>query len=452
MRLAQQSATAVFGTPVSEIERATVDVAFHVDLLQKPSAFLLADAMQRRITGDPSVRRPLEDPPNLRRNAFDLAPELAEIRATKGVDMVPTAFGAKTYVVTRFDDVKSMLIDYKRFSNTPPWLVSGARSPSAQEQEDPQAGNLMALDPAEHTRLRRMLSRGFNAQRVAGWEQHIVDVVDGRLAEMERVGGPVDLLRIYALPISSLVICEILGVPYENREDFLRRAVRGTEFTTGSDERAVIESESRAYMSTLVEHARLHPDKGILGMLVRHYGSELTDAELVGIGHLLLVAGHETTATMITMGTLALLRHPDQLALVREDPEAVGPAVEELLRWLTIIQTGQVRFTTTDVTLAGVTIPAREPVYASMPAANRDPAFIDNPESFDIRRGVPGHLAFGAGVHKCLGAPLARLQMRIAIPSLLRRFPDLALAEPFEQVPFRTSNFIYGLNSLQVTW
>ena len=187
-------------------------------------------------------------------------------------------------------------------------------------------------------------------------------------------------------------------------------------------------------------------------MLVHEHGDELTDDELVGIAGLLLLAGHETTSNMLGLGVLALLRHPEQLAAVRDDPAAVGPAVEELLRWLSIVHSGIPRITTTDVEVAGVAIPKGQLVFVSLPSANRDPALMEAPEALDIGRGTAGHLAFGHGVHHCLGAPLARMEMRIAFPALLRRFPDLTLAEPFEDVEFRSFHFIYGLRSLQVGW
>ena len=187
-------------------------------------------------------------------------------------------------------------------------------------------------------------------------------------------------------------------------------------------------------------------------MLIREHGDELTDDELIGVAGLLLLAGHETTSNMLGLGTLALLRYPAQLAAVRDDPDAVGPAVEELLRWLSIVQTAIPRITTTDVEVAGVKIPAGKLVFASLPSGNRDPDFIDSPELLDISRGAPGHLAFGHGVHHCLGAPLARMEMRIAFPALLRRFPNLALAEDFSDVQFRSFHFIYGLKSLEVSW
>jgi cytochrome P450 len=166
----------------------------------------------------------------------------------------------------------------------------------------------------------------------------------------------------------------------------------------------------------------------------------------------LLLAGHETTSNMLGLGTLALLQHPDQLAAVRDDPDAVGPAVEELLRWLSIVHTSIPRITTTDVEVADVRIPAGQLVFASLPSANRDAEFTDAPDVLDIRRGAAGHLAFGHGVHHCLGAPLARMEMRIAWPALLHRFPDLTLASAFDDVQFRSFHFIYGLRSLMVRW
>ncbi|MGH3580466.1 MAG: cytochrome P450, partial [Mycobacterium sp.] len=202
----------------------------------------------------------------------------------------------------------------------------------------------------------------------------------------------------------------------------------------------------------LVVAARRAPGEDILGMLIREHGDELTDDELVGIAGLLLLAGHETTSNMLGLGTLALLRHPEQLARVRDDPDAIGPAIEELLRWLSVVQHAIPRFTTAEVEVAGVVIPAHWLVFASLPSGNRDPSFVEDPDVLDIGRGAPGHLAFGHGVHHCLGAPLARMEMRIAFPALFRRFPGLTLAEDFDDVEFRSFHFIYGLRSLAVRW
>jgi cytochrome P450 len=393
-------------------------------------------------------------PLHMRRNTFDPTPELREIRETDGVRTVVNAFGMEVFLVTRHEDIKDVLSDHERFSNgrPPGFVVPGAPNVPEEEQASARAGNLLGLDPPEHQRLRRMLTGEFTIRRMKRLEPRVVEIVDAQLDAMEKAGPPADLVASFALPIPSLVICELLGVPYDDRDDFQRRTARQLDLSIPFPERLELQKQGRAYMRSLVERARKQPGEDILGMLVRDHGTELTDDELIGIASLLLLAGHETTSNMLGLGTLALLRHPDQLAAVRDDPDAIGPAVEELLRWLSIVHSAIPRITTTDVEIAGVPIPAGELVFVSLPSGNRDPDFIDSPEVLDIRRGAPGHLAFGHGVHHCLGAPLARMEMRIAFPALLRRFPTLALAEDFADVPFRSFHFIYGLKSLEVTW
>ena len=393
-------------------------------------------------------------PLHMRRDAFNPTPELRKIRETDGVRTVTNAFGMKVFLVTRHEDIKDVLSDHQRFSNTRPpgFVVPGAPSVPEEEQTSARAGNLLGLDPPEHQRLRRMLTAEFTIRRMKRLEPRIVEIVEAQLDAMEKAGPPADLVASFALPIPSLVICELLGVPYDDRDDFQRRSARQLDLSIPMAERLKLVRRGREYMSTLVERARQQPGEDILGMLVREHGTELTDDELIGVAGLLLLAGHETTSNMLGLGTLALLRHPDQLAAVRDDPGAIGPAVEEMLRWLSIVHSAIPRITTTDVEVAGVPIPAGQLVFVSLPSGNRDPDFIDSPEVLDIRRGAPGHLAFGHGVHHCLGAPLARMEMRIAFPALLRRFPTLELAEDFEDVAFRSFHFIYGLRSLEVTW
>ncbi|MDX1885489.1 cytochrome P450 [Mycolicibacterium sp. 120270] len=393
-------------------------------------------------------------PLHMRRDMFNPVAELGRIRETEGVRAVTNAFGMQVYLVTRHEDIKAVLADHEHFSNERPpgFVFQGVPQPTAEEQAVARAGNLLGLDPPEHSRLRRMLTPEFTIRRIKRLEPRIVEIVDDQLDAMESAGAPIDLVEHFALPIPSLVICELLGVPYDDREDFQRRSVRQLDFSIPIADRLELQQQGRAYMTTLVARARRQPGDDILGMLIREHGEELTDNELVGIAGLLLLAGHETTSNMLGLGTLALLRHPEQLAVVRDDPDAVGPAIEEMLRWLSIVQTAIPRITTTDVEIAGVAIPAGTLVFPSLPSGNRDGDFIDSPDVLDIARGAPGHLAFGHGVHHCLGAPLARMEMRIAFPSLLRRFPNLALAEDFSDVQFRTWNFIYGLKSLEVSW
>jgi cytochrome P450 len=393
-------------------------------------------------------------PLHMRRDAFNPTPELREIRETDGVRTATNAFGMTVYLVTRHDDIKDVLSDHERFSNARPpgFVVPGAPAVSEEEQASARAGNLLGLDPPEHQRLRRMLTPEFTIRRMKRLEPRVVEIVDAQLDAMEKAGPPTDLVASFALPIPSLVICELLGVPYDDRDDFQRRSARQLDLSIPIPERIELVRRGREYMGSLVERARRQPGDDILGMLIREHGTELTDNELIGVASLLLLAGHETTSNMLSLGTLALLRHPDQLAAVRDDPDTIGPAVEELLRWLSIVHSAIPRITTTDVEIAGIQIPAGQLVFVSLPSGNRDPDFIDSPEVLDIRRGAPGHLAFGHGVHHCLGAPLARMEMRIAFPALWRRFPTLALAEDFSDVAFRSFHFIYGLKSLEVTW
>lgn len=399
-------------------------------------------------------------PVHMRRNGFDPTPELAALREAGGVPSVIGPLGNRVHLITRHEDVKAVLADHVHFSNSRPahFTLPGAPEVSAEEQASARAGNLLAQDPPEHQRLRRMLTPEFTIRRMKRLEPRITEIVDDCLDAMAAAGGATDgppsadLIAEFALPIPSLVICELLGVPYQDRADFQHRSGRQLDLSLPIAERMTLQRESRDYMRGLVVAARRAPGEDILGMLIREHGAELSDDELVGIAGLLLLAGHETTSNMLGLGTLALLGHPEQLALVRTDPDAVAPAIEELLRWLSVVQHAIPRFTTADVEIAGTVIPAHSLVFASLPAGNRDPSFVDSPDALDVHRGTPGHLAFGHGVHHCLGAPLARMEMRIAFPALFRRFPGLALADDFDDVEFRSFHFIYGLRSLRVRW
>lgn len=390
----------------------------------------------------------------MRRDGLEPTSALREIRENTGVRTVTNSFGMQVYLITRHDDIKAVLSDHERFSNSRPpgFVLPGAPTLSEEELTRARSGNLLALDPPEHQRLRRMLTPEFTIRRMKRLEPRIAEIVDQQLDAMAAAGPPVDLVEMFALPIPSLAICELLGVPYDDRDEFQQRSARQLDLSVPIPERLDLQRQGRVYMGSLVERARRNPGDDILGMLVREHGADLTDDELVGVASLLLLAGHETTSNMLGLGTLALLRHPDQLAAVRDDPSVVAPAVEELMRWLSIVHNAIPRYTTADVEVAGVKIPAGELVFVSLPSGNRDPDFIDSPDVLDIRRGAIGHLGFGHGVHHCLGAPLARMEMRIAFPALLRRFPTLDLAEDFDDVQFRSFHFIYGLKSLKVKW
>jgi cytochrome P450 len=389
-------------------------------------------------------------PPYLMRDGVDPAASLRELRESAPVQPTFTAFGAPAYLVTRYADVKAALADHERFSNRRPTFGGLSAEDSAQAHDPP--GALLATDPPQHQRLRRMLAPMFTIRRMNRLETRIVAIVGDHLDAMERAGAPADLVSSFALPIPSLVICELLGVPYADRDDFQRRSLRQLDLALPPLQRQAVADESRSYMRSLVERARHTPGDDLIGTLVRERGDEVSDEELAGIGALLLLAGHETTSNMLALGTLALLHHPDQLVAVRNEPDAVGPAVEELLRYASVVQTAIPRTTTTDVEIGGVEIPRGALVLLSLPSGNHDPRFIDAPDNLDIRRGMPGHLAFGHGVHHCLGAPLARMEMRIAFPLLLRRFPGLKLAGDVTDIPFKPTSLVYGARSLSVVW
>ncbi|XVV00455.1 cytochrome P450 [Actinosynnema sp. CA-248983] len=392
----------------------------------------------------------IELPLQMRRDGFHPVAALARARDHEGVVRTTTSYGAPAYLVCRHEDVRRVLADQTSFSvaRAP---FPGASAMSEDEVARMRAGNLLRLDPPDHTRLRRILTPEFTVRRMRALEPRIAEIVDTALDDLERAGKPTDLVEHFALPVPSLVICELLGVPYTDRAEFQERSARLLDTSRSMAELAATQREDRAYMAGLVSRAQADPGEDMLGMLVREHGDDLTTDELTGVASLLLLAGHETTANMLGLGTLALLRHPDQLAAVRDDPGRVEPAVEELMRWLSIAQLPP-RTALTDVEIAGHTIPAGSLVLCSLPAANRDPALTDDADKLDVTRTSTGHVAFGHGVHHCLGAPLARMEMRIAFPALLRRFPDLALADPDEPVEFRVLSPVFGLKSLRVTW
>ncbi|WP_312859512.1 cytochrome P450 [Pseudonocardia xinjiangensis] len=397
-------------------------------------------------------------PTAMRRSGFGPVPELVALRESAGIVRVPTPFGPSAWMLTCYDHVRRMLGDAEAFVNgwTPADLTAdeGQAAPDRDPRQlsGDRAGNLLSLDPPDHTRLRRMLTPEFTVRRMRRLEPRIVEIVDAHLDALERHGAPADLVANYALPIPSLVICELLGVPAADQQEFQQRTDRQLDTTLSEPEKFELARESLAYMQGLVARARREPGEDLLGMLIREHDQDLSNAELVGIGNLLLVAGHETTSNMLGLGTLALLRHPDQLAMVRDDPDSVPGAVEELMRWLSIVNSGSPRLATRDVDIDGTTIRRGDLVLFNLPTANRDPALLDDPDRFDITRKATSHVGFGHGIHHCLGAPLARLEMRIAFPALLRRFPHLHLAVPDDRVAFAWHKAIHGLEELPVAW
>jgi cytochrome P450 len=277
-------------------------------------------------------------------------------------------------------------------------------------------------------------------------------------------GPPADLVADFALPVPSLVICELLGVPYADRDGFQERAERTLRSDLTPAERSQVIRASREYMATLVERARRDPGDDLIGMLVREHGDRpaaeggIDGEELAGLANLLLIAGHETTSNVIALGALELLTDPDQMALLRAavsdpDPAPLTRAVEELLRHVSPVSAGFPRVASRDVVVGTHEIRAGTMVTASLCAANRDPALASGDlDHLDLSREPLPHVAFGYGIHYCLGAPLARIELRIAFSALLDRFPGLALAVDPAELEFRRDALIHGVEALPVTW
>jgi cytochrome P450 len=392
-------------------------------------------------------------PVHLRRNGFDPVPEMSEIRDRDGVCRIHWPFGVEAWLVSRYTDVREVLDHPERFSNAGIADIIERHPPDGLTSEKLsriRAGSLISFDPPEHTRLRRILAPEFTERRMRRLEPRIREIVDERLSAIERAGPPSDLMADFARPAVAQVLGGLLGLTDDACAEYLEHISKYLSLSLPEEERLRHGREAYACSVEMVAKVQAEPGEGMLGMLVREYGDDLSSDELRGIADLLLAAGYESTASMLGLGTLALLRHPEQLTIVRDEPGRVDTAVEELLRWLSVIHAVIGKVTTTEVEIAGQRIGAGELVMYTLPAANRDPLLCDDPDRLDVTRGSVRHLAFGHGIHHCLGAPLARKVMRIALPALLRRFPGLRAVS--DEAEFRSLHHVFGLASLQVSW
>lgn len=358
----------------------------------------------------------------------------------------PTGPSAPGWLVTGRDEVRAVLGDAKRFSSQPP-------ANTAEESIGRiQAGNLLQYDPPEHTRLRQMLTPEFTVRQMRRLAPLVEDIVADRLDALAAAGPPADLMKHFAWPIPALVNCAFIGIPRDDRV-MLTRNLDITHAANRSREQKIAAGKTYvAYMSRLVSHKRSNPGQDLLGRLIRRYGSDITDAELAGIGGTLMGAGLENIAGMLGLGTLALLEHPDQLTLLRDRPELIDRAVEELIRYISIISTVSPRTVTEDVSLAGKQIKSGEVVVCSLLAINRAKIPGRPADDLDIAREDSVHMAFGHGIHHCIGAALARLELRIGYLALLRRFPGLRLAIPRDELRFRSYAPNYNVETLPVAW
>jgi cytochrome P450 len=384
---------------------------------------------------------------------FDPPREITRLREARPVSPMVFPDGHEGWLVTGYEAVRQMMAD-TRFSSRldlgvvhVPYETPGM--PVATEPSPQLPGMFIAMDPPDHGRLRKRLTGAFTVKRMKQLEEHIAEIVERQLDHLAGLTQPVDLVKEFALPVPSLVICELLGVPYEDRDSFQTNSAQFMVRDQTLEEKMGAYIALNTYLAELVTRKRTSPGEDILSDLAGH--EDLTIEELTGAAFLMLIAGHETTANMLSLGTFALLEHPSELASLAADPSLMPGAVEELLRYLSVADIF-FRYATEDLSLGGETIAKGSTVVVSLLAANRDPERFSEPDVLDIRRNARGLLSFGHGVHQCLGQQLARIEMRAGFEGVLRRFPTLRLAVPAGEVRLRTDMNIYGVHELPVTW
>ncbi|NDZ78128.1 cytochrome P450 [Streptomyces sp. SID10853] len=384
---------------------------------------------------------------------FDPPPEMSGLLTSEPVSRVTLWNGATAWYVTRHADQVALLRDER--------ISADNRRPSypsfSPGSEATRAHNrtFITMDEPEHNEQRKRFTGDFTIKRTQALQDRIQRIIDDLLDGMEQAGPPADLVTSFALPLPSLVICELLGVPYEDHGFFQRASAVIIDTRSSAQDALDASQELVDYLGDLVEKKAKDPGDDLLSRLAADYlvtGISTRD-ECAKQARLLLVAGHETTANMIALGTCALLQNPEQLAAVRDgSPQRVAGAVEELLRYLTITHLGRRRVATADIEVGGQLIKAGDAVICATDVANRDPEVFDEPDRLDIDRQARRHLAFGSGPHQCLGQNLARVELQLAYPALLRRLPGLRLDRPLDEIPFRTDMAVYGVHELPVAW
>jgi cytochrome P450 len=389
--------------------------------------------------------------PRAGRCPFDPPPALKELQEEAPVTKVRLWDGSEPWLVTRYAEQRAVLGD--------PRVSADTDRPGYPTKASPEGGegklSFIMMDDPEHARLRRMVTAPFAIKKVEALRPAVQRIVDGLIDDMLAGPQPVDLVEAFALPIPSLVICELLGVPYDDHAFFQDNTKTMVHRDATPGQRGQASREVAGYLAGLIGKRLAEPKDDLLSSIAgRITAGEIDHRQATEMALLLLIAGHETTANMIALGTLALLENADQLALLREtdDPGLVASAVEELLRYLHITHLGRRRAVTEDIELAGQVMRAGEGVIMVNEIANRDPDVFPDPDRLDITRDARRHVAFGFGVHQCLGQPLARMELQVVYGTLYRRIPTLKLACALEDVKFKNDAFIYGVHELPVAW
>ncbi|WP_030172471.1 cytochrome P450 [Streptomyces sp. NRRL S-813] len=372
------------------------------------------------------------------------------VRATRPLARVTLYDGRPAWLVTGHTLARELLTDPRLSTdrNRDGFPMTTPRFAAVKDRRTA----LLGVDDPEHHTQRRMMIPSFTLRRATELRPRIQRTVDELLDAMIAQGPPAELVGAFALPVPSMVICALLGVPYADHEFFeeqSRRLLRGQDAEETQDARNRLEQ----YLGDLIDRKRENPGDGVLDDLVQQQRREGRPdrEELLAMAVILLVAGHETTANMISLGTYTLLQHPERLAELRADPALLPAAVEELMRLLSIAD-GLLRVATEDIEAAGTTIRAGDGVVFSTSVINRDQDVYAAPDTLDFHRPARHHIAFGFGIHQCLGQNLARTELEIALGSLVRRLPTLRLAAPPEEIPFKPGDTIQGMLELPVSW
>ncbi|ONI74809.1 cytochrome [Actinosynnema sp. ALI-1.44] len=383
---------------------------------------------------------------------FEPPAEFTDLRDREAITQASCPAGIDAWVVSRYEDVRTLLSAPGISSRKAP---STHVTPNADLDEPIQPGNLLQLDGKEHARLRRMLTGEFTVRRMEALRPYIQRVVDEHIDALLAGPRPVDFYEHFALPIPSLVICELLGVPYEDRE-FIHTRSAALMPVDGDQEVAYAHYvEIQEYMGRLLDGKLADPGDDLISRLIersRESDDPITAAEMVELSTTLLIAGHETTANMIALSTAVLAQHPDKLQALRDDPELAPSAAEEMLRYLSVVQFGLLRYATEDLELGGRTVKAGDWLVAALNAGNRDERVYDNANEIDLERKAKTHLAFGFGIHQCIGQQLARIELQEVYARLFRRVPTLRLAVSLDRIPFKDNTLVYGVHELPVTW
>ena len=311
----------------------------------------------------------------------------------------------------------------------------------------------MQSDAPDHGRLRRLVTKEFLAKHVASLRPRMESIVDDRLASLSKLTPPVDLVQTFALPVASTIICDLMGVPYEDHEFFQTRTDAILSQARTAEESKAAAIELMGYFDRVITKKEQNPsDEDLVSRMLHHADGDMTHGEAVGIAALLLLAGYDTMAQIIGLGTLTLLSHPEQRNLLVNDPSLASSLADELVRYLTVDHVGLPRAATEDVEVGGQKIKAGDGVLVMLNSGNRDGTVFEKADEFDIRRDAKNHVGFGHGLHKCIGANFARAELEIVFPALFSALPSLALAVPVEELPFRHEMVLYGLHELPVTW